>query len=697
MKRPFVKIAVAMTVSLSVVLLYSSAVVLLGVGGLVLALLCFLLWKGVPNLEERKKKAFFFLFVLGLTWTGFWGYYKTYTEPVVSLANETVFVSGTIQEQVGSSYGESTIYKVEITAMEGGLRHPFVSRITTPTDLRLGTTFAANVAFTLPENTAYFDRQNYLAANGIFLEGTVTNSEEFYILDIPSKEPFRFRFRNTLFVSLRRVLGDEIAGLPIAMLFGDKSGISAKDNAAYNQSGMAHLVAISASQFTILIAMVTFILRKVGVKRKSLAWMAIVTSGVYFFLIGENPAVFRAAISIVITYIGVLVERKPDALNSLGIAAVSQYLHRPYSLFSASFTLSYAAVLSILIIYPWLKKVIRQRNPHWFKNPYIKIVLSSLLVSLSVNIGTAPLMIFYFRRISLVAPITTLLAEPIILAIMLGSFLICLLWPVFPRSFIMDLLGGMVSIAVKIFDFIAHFFAEIPFSSFYIYGQYLLPLGVFIALVFVWMQFGNNRSKKGLAAILFVTILFQGGHELYHLEDQQLFYLNAEKSNCFLVFSSDKTVLYLKKARPGDGTRMLEMIEKQGLGKIDCLIVADNRSGTLKSAKTVLENAKAEIIIAPDELSVANQEVFPLEDLQFKEEGMSILMEDNSVIVDLGGFPLGVTDGSMFSENGYLLKNTDEIWELYEGESSLGVVEPDSYGMVKVGKKGTKVYIGESE
>lgn len=691
MKRPFVKIAMAMTISLAVVLCFPKAAFLLGITGFIFMVFAIILFKMIRKKDSKVKNILYFIFIMGFTWIGFWGYYETRVAFPLSLAEKTVSISGIVEEEVGSSYGDSAVYQVRITGIEGGLSKPFTCRITTPTDLRLGTEIAGLVTFSLPQNTAYFDRQSYLAANGIFIEG-VMDTEEFYILNVPKQEPLKFQIRNSFFVTLQRVLGKENAALPIAMLFGDKSGLTAAQNASFNKSGMAHLVAISASQFTIVVGMATFLLKKMGMKRKMLSVVAVFITFVYIVLIGENPAVFRAGFSIILTYLGVILERKPDALNSLGIAAVFQYLYRPYALFSASFVLSYGAVLSILLLYPRVRIWLKDKKPLWFSTKSKRRIMDSILLSLCVTIGTAPCMIFYFRRISLVSPITTLLAEPIIFLIMLGSILICLAYPFLGNSFLLFFLEKSVVLLVNLFHRTAVFFAEIPFGSIYLWGEYVILSGIVLAFFLLWRK--KFPLKKYGAIFILVMAFIPVGNFFSHKNDQRLYYLHTEKSQCFMAFSNDKTVLYLKKARPGDGTRLLEVMEKQGLEKIDCLIVADDRSGTLKSAKTMIESVETDTIIAPDALSVNEANSIPLGDLEFSEANMSIVLQEESVLIDFGGFPLGVTDGTFLSDSGYLLMRTDEEFILYEGSIERGAVRPDEYGSLWMGKYGQSVYIG---
>ena len=121
-----------------------------------------------------------------------------------------------------------------------------------------------------------------------------------------------------------------------------------------------------------------------------------------------------------ILFTAAIINRKKSLINSVAVAAFLILAWNPVNLFTVSFQLSFAAVLTIAVLYP---KIINFFPSHSGKSAQqaqpdrtLLLKLSGCLqagitVSVAALAGTAPLLIYYFNRISPISPITTSLSN----------------------------------------------------------------------------------------------------------------------------------------------------------------------------------------------------------------------------------------------------------------------------------------------
>jgi len=109
------------------------------------------------------------------------------------------------------------------------------------------------------------------------------------------------------------------------------------------------------------------------------------------------------------------------SLNTLAATAFLMLLYNPLWLFDVGFQLSFVAVVSILLIQPKLYSLLSVRRciPRY--------VWGLLTVSVAAQIGTAPLVIFYFSRFSTHFLLTNLWVIPMVTLILYSAVLMLVL------------------------------------------------------------------------------------------------------------------------------------------------------------------------------------------------------------------------------------------------------------------------------
>ncbi len=266
---------------------------------------------------------------------------------------------------------------------------------------------------TPPEN-ADFSYRDYLAKHGIY-------SYMFYpavsLLQQGQGNPFfsaLYTFRQHALDLVYSLYPDPEASLLAGILLGVQSGIPQDVTEAFRLTGTSHIIVISGFNITIIAALFMLVFsRMLGVRRGAVISAAGII--LYTLLVGANPAVVRAAILGVLTLLGYQLGRRQTGLNSLAFVAAVMAVITPAVLWDVSFQLSFAATLGIMlyagIFTQWITHLAERFSSPTAANRLAGPVGEYFLLTLAAQLTTLPLMIYYFKRLSL----TALIANPLIL------------------------------------------------------------------------------------------------------------------------------------------------------------------------------------------------------------------------------------------------------------------------------------------
>ena len=208
--------------------------------------------------------------------------------------------------------------------------------------------------------------------------------------------------------------GDELAVLR-ALSIGDKADLSRDLRAAYRESGALHLLALSGLHVGLIYALLLRLLAPLGghpaarLLRSGLILAALWT---YALVTGLSASISRAVLMITFYEISGLLSGDRDAIAALFGSALLLMLFRPESPRDIGFQLSYTAVLSILLLHPWLKSRLQTRSR------LLTRVWELLCVSLCCQATCGVLAWFYFGTFPRYFLVTTILAIPLTTAAM---------------------------------------------------------------------------------------------------------------------------------------------------------------------------------------------------------------------------------------------------------------------------------------
>ena len=286
---------------------------------------------------------------------------------------------------------------------------------------------------TLPPDTGSFSYRTYLERDGIT---AIINNPKTELLPESGGDPVLseiFRLRAVLVERIYRLFPKPENALMAGILLGDESKIPSDIDHDFQQTGTAHIIAISGANFTVLTWLILSILRKL-IHHWWGPFFLLPFIFFYTILVGGNSAVIRAAIMCGLSILGMTIGRTGNGVNSLALTAAVMGLVKPAILFDLGFQLSVTATAGILLfsepICNAVRCLIARIFPKMSENALtgtVDVLKDLCILSIYAQIFTVWVSAQAFGRISLISLPANFLIAPFQAIIMLGGFAALLL------------------------------------------------------------------------------------------------------------------------------------------------------------------------------------------------------------------------------------------------------------------------------
>lgn len=366
-------------------------------------------------------------------------------------------------------------------------------------------------------------------------------------------------------MDLYTVLGftDDEKAILSALTLGYQDTLSDDLKQSFRATGTVHVLSVSGLHVGIIYGVIIFLLG--FVKRTSrYHWikpmLVILLLWLYAFVTGLPPSVIRASTMLTVFCIGEIFDRKGNSLNNLFIAAFLMLLYNPFQLFDIGFQLSCLSVLSILVLHPLLIT--------WWKpqNRFIFTLWSLLAISLSAQLATFPLCMYYFGTFPTYFFLTNLLIVPLVSLITYGVIGILALWKLLtlislsttvllPLAKIVKGLVGVMVNSIRFFENLPHALVQnidVPFFAL------VLIYTATICLLIAWAR----QNSKFLIISLSVVLLLLGynGYKQW----------NKEKEHHLIVYNDNtKTRIEYKNRGQVQSLDSLLIVENNPVLQLD--------------------------------------------------------------------------------------------------------------------------------
>ena len=207
--------------------------------------------------------------------------------------------------------------------------------------------------------------------------------------------------------SIERIFGDD-APMAKALLIADQHEIPLEMRDRYARAGMVHMLSISGLHVAIIAGAMLLLLEAMHIPRGIASVVGVALTAVYVAIIGAPPPAVRSAGMLAMVTASRLTQRPTSPWAALAVGALAPLLH-PRAILDLGYQLSVVGIAGLIASGKLARRIVATD-----KRSYRVRMYKDLLTSTVATIVTAPLIAWYFGRISLIAPIANLVAGPVI-------------------------------------------------------------------------------------------------------------------------------------------------------------------------------------------------------------------------------------------------------------------------------------------
>ena len=392
--------------------------------------------------------------------------------------------------------------------------------------------------------------RRYYMSEGIYLGANIYDEGESITLINDGSETFLFKLqllRDEIKSRIYSVLPNEYGATAIAILLGDKSGMSDETLTSFRGSGIYHLFAVSGLHLSIWVLGFFNFLKKLGVSKRLNSFVALLFTFLFMLITGFTPSVTRSGIMLIVMMCGNLAGRVPHSLNSLGLSLFIILMFNPMAAASVSLLLSFSATLGIVTAYEAIDKLIESKlniiKPAWVKKA-LKSFLSLFLVSVVVVIFTFPVSSFTFGEVCLIGPVTNVLISYAATLMMIFAGGIVLLFSVpFGVNFCALSCGVLAKYVIAVSDYLSNIpYASIRTDSILFTAFFLLVL-CSVVCCFILIKNRAALFKGIMACIISLSIVIGCVNVVYRRNLTQIRVMDVDDGICLVIKNKSKTVV----------------------------------------------------------------------------------------------------------------------------------------------------------
>ena len=427
-------------------------------------------------------------------------------------------------------------------------------------------------------------------------------------------------FRQQQYHKIKTLLADNpLSSLVLALALGDRSAISKQQWQVLTATGTQHLIAISGLHLGLIASAIFFIVVKTirylplsflatkitrsTITRFNHRYIAILISLTftlfYAALSGFALPTIRALFMLIFYWLMRMLAIKLSLTRWLLLVVFAVLLTDPMSILSASFWLSFYAVIVIFLVL-WRSFLFYQKSQqHWL----LKVIQSLFIIQLGLSIFLIPITLIIFQQLSTVAFLANIVAVPLMSFTAIPFSLAGVL--ILPFSeFLAQLFFDWSLIALNFLWQWLVFLAEqswalIPFSSVEVFITSFL---IIVLACFYFCQLNLRYLSYALPVFLVLVIT----NTLIKPYIWQLTVLDVGHGLAVVIKQNKKIVLYDTGAKYPSGFNMSEAVilpflQHKNISHIDHLIISHNDNDHLGGLAVLQEHINIKQLIYNDQ------------------------------------------------------------------------------------------------
>lgn len=454
-----------------------------------------------------------------------------------------------------------------------------------------------------PRNPGEFDSKHYYACRHIYYylkNAVVKKKSQTYSVYGQFLVNMRERFERIL----EYTCGNQAAAFD-AIVLGDKSALEPEEKLRYQMGGIIHILAISGLHISLLGVGFYNLLKKTGLGIWPSGFISLAIMLQYGMMTGGSVSTMRAVCMFLLSVGAKILGRIYDMFTGLSLSAILILMESPAYLLDPGFLLSFGAVFGIGTVLPALEKIIKTENK----------TLKTLIASVSVQLCTLPVVLWFYGEISIAGIFLNLIVLPtagIVLisgtsTALLGLF--CL-----PAAKIAALPGRAT---LMMYEILCKAAGKLPFCTWIAGRPTLLQAGIYYLLLILILAGGFRLVEKTgymkvcvsfCMTVLAGTVFLLGCHPEKGL-----------KITCLDVGQGDGIVADVQgkwhflvdggstsKSKTGQYV-ILPFLKNQGISRLDGIFISHTDEDHINGISQFLElmgkgltSVKADVLVMPE-------------------------------------------------------------------------------------------------
>lgn len=450
-------------------------------------------------------------------------------------------------------------------------------------------------------NPGEFDYKNYLFLHNVYKTFRVTGYENVKVISNNNLSYFyqKIIFPCKIFAieNIDKYINGDGASYLKGLVTGERTDISPEMKDAFVNAGVMHLIAVSGLNVAYIIISVTLILSlfRIPVFPRTVITISLLIF--YCIFTGSSPSIVRATIMGILILISLVIERKVNFYNTIGVSALLILIYDTKQLFDPGFILSYSAVISMVFIYNLMDKLflykINEWNFSWKK--YLRIISVLFFTTLAAQLGTLPITADYFGKISIVSLLANVVVVPLAnLSLAIGFF------QIFSGIF-SDYLSSVIAEANNILLpsqlFFIKWCASFKFAYIDIQNFNFSMIILYYLLILLLLTIKNRKEIFRNSVLILVSISIYFLINFDFNKKLRITFMDIGQGDCAVVETPDDKVILvdcgLIKDNYNSGERTIDpYLKRNGINKIDLLVITHLHNDHIGGINYLLQNYK---------------------------------------------------------------------------------------------------------
>lgn len=406
-----------------------------------------------------------------------------------------------------------------------------------------------------PKNPYEFSFKDYYAHQGIYSSMFIPKEGMLFLGKAEVNPILRLAYylqRYTLQTFVRLGFNGDELGVILALMIGDKQFLDGNLKTMYANVGAMHILAVSgmhvALYYFVLASLLFFLKGRVGGLLRGI--IILLALWIFTFVAGFSPSIVRATVMFTFILVGKMLNRSYNTHNLVAASFVVLLLYNPFSLYDVGFLLSYAAVFSILLFYPFFST--------WApRNRILRWGYDLVAVSLAAQILTFPLTVYYFHQFPLIFLLTNVILIPLTTIIIYGGlFLLSITWWAWGAH---QLAIGLVGL-LKFTNHSVLWIEKIPgavLSSVYFERWQMLLLFVAFMLLFIFSLYRKAMLIQ-LSLALMVVVAFGSAFSMVKERKPLMVVYSVRGGTAILLSSNERSYCLCDSIRDGYSYKFMD-------------------------------------------------------------------------------------------------------------------------------------------